>query len=102
MDLSSLDDGSRGLWTRPQALALMSCGTLNQIARTSWQIPFSGIYADAGHELSPLQWAQAAVLASGGAGQSREYGEPRADGSRRRRLVAAACGRSAARVWSCR
>ncbi len=99
MDLSSLGEGSLGLWTRPQALALMTRGSLNRIARTSWQIPFTGVYADAGYELSPVQWAQAAVLASGGAGQPLAYGEPRADGSRRSRLVAAACGRSAARVW---
>jgi very-short-patch-repair endonuclease len=99
MDLRSLGDGSLGLWTRPQALALMTRGTLNRIASRSWQIPFTGVYADAGYELSAVQWAQAAVLASGGAGQPMEYGEPRADGSRRSRLVAVACGRSAARVW---
>jgi hypothetical protein len=58
-----------------------------------------GVYADAGYVLSPEQRAFAAVLASGGADQPVEFGPPRPDGSRRRRMRAVASGRTAARVW---
>ena len=57
------------------------------------------MYADAGYALDAEQRAFAAVLASGGADQPVQFGDPLPDGSRRRRLRAVAAGRTAARVW---
>ena len=88
-----LGDGSHGVWTRRQALAVASpaqCAT--EVRRGHWQQPWPGVHADAGVDLDPVQRAYAAVLASGGADQ------PVRGPSGRRRLRAVACGRTAARV----
>lgn len=87
-DLSSLGTGSAGLWTRAQALGHLSRGQLQHRLDTQWQSPFPGVCADAGFALDAVQWAWAAVLASGGAPSAGRPTE----------LRAVACGRSAARV----
>jgi hypothetical protein len=101
MDLSSLGVGSLGLWTRTQALALLTAGQVDHMVATrTWQVVWSGVYADGGCPLDAERAALAAVLASGGAGQPVPFGEPDATtGIRRQRLRAVACGRTAARVW---
>lgn len=78
---------SRGVWTRAQALEVASRGAIRGcVDRGTWQRPWPGVYADAGVVLDPEQRAFAAVLASGGSVEPE------------RRLRAAACGRTAARV----
>ncbi|MCW2573099.1 MAG: hypothetical protein JWO88_3157 [Frankiales bacterium] len=99
-DLSSLGAATTGVWTREDALLLLSERQIQtQLDNGIWQVVHRGVYADAGYVLSPEQRAFAAVLATGGADQPVEYGPPLADGSRRRRLRAVASGRTAARVW---
>lgn len=71
-----------------------------RLRRGEWQRPLPGVYADAGFLLSAEQWAFAAVAAVGGAGQPVPFSDPAADGSQRTRVVAAACGRTAARLGS--
>jgi hypothetical protein len=92
-DLSLLGAASAGLWTRREALALVTAGVVRAAVRTSaWQVAWPGVYADGGVALTAEQRCWAAVLASGGAGQrgfGREPGRPRA----------VACGRTAARFW---
>jgi hypothetical protein len=91
---------SRGIWTRRQALELLTRGQVRALLRTSWQVLWPGVYADARHPLDAEQRAFSAVLASGGAGQPVAYGDPApVTGERRRRLRAVAAGRTAARVW---
>ncbi len=88
-----------GVWTRRGALDLLTRGTIGHLLATgTWQRVFRGVYADGGYVLSPEQRAFAALLATGGA-EPVPLGGPRPDGTPRRRIVAAACGRTAARVW---
>ena len=90
MDLSSLGDRTAGVWTRREALAVVGAGTVRGALTTGrWQVPLSGVYADAGHVLSPLQRAYAVVLAGGGSHPPDAASPARV----------AACGRTAARVW---
>ncbi len=96
---AELGAASLGLWTRAQALAVISRGRVDRLVAQVWQSPYSGVYADGGYELTAEQWALAGVLASGGADQPVAFGTPREDGTQPRRLRAAACGRDAARVW---
>lgn len=100
-DVSSLGATSLGLWTRTEALALRSAAHIDAHVRAGvWQLPWRGVYADAGYVLAPEQRALAAVLASGGAGQPIPVGPPDpVTGRRRRRVRAVAFGRTAARVW---
>ena len=87
---SSLGLRSCGVWTRADALAVLSRGQVDALVRARWwQVPWRGVYADGGHELDPEQRAWAAVLAAGGA-------VVEATGPR---LRAVAAGRTAARVW---
>lgn len=99
-DLSPLGDSSRGVWTREQALVLLSERQIQTLLDNGiWQVVHRGVYADAGYVLDAEQRAFAAVLASGGADQPVPCGAPLPDGSQRRRLRAVAAGRTAARVW---
>jgi hypothetical protein len=99
-DLSALGASTRGVWTREQALALLSERQLRTLLDNGiWQVVHRGVYADAGHVLDAEQRAFAAVLASGGADQPISSGAPLPDGSHRGRLRAVAAGRTAARVW---
>lgn len=100
MDLSSLGVGSLGLWTRAHALALASAAQIDHLVATrTWQVLWPGVYADGGCPLDAEQAALAAVMAAGGGGQPVPFGEPDpATGQRRKRLVAVAFGRTAARV----
>jgi hypothetical protein len=100
-DLSRLGAASLGLWTRAQALELLSAGEVDSLVRCgTWQVVWRGVYADAGFLLDAEQLAMVAVLAAGGADQPSPFGEPDpVTGRQRRRLRAIACGRTAARVW---
>lgn len=100
-DLSGLGAASLGIWTRAQALALLSAAEVDGLVRRgSWQVVWRGVYADAGYVLDAQQGAMAAVLAAGGADQPVAFGVPDPEsGWQRRRLRAVACGRTAARVW---
>lgn len=100
-DLSSLGAASLGIWTRADALTLLTPGEIDTLVRTHvWQTPWRGVYTDGGCDLSAEQRALAACLASGGAGQPFPYGPPNpVTGKRRRRLRAVAAGRTAARVY---
>jgi hypothetical protein len=100
MDLSSLGVGSLGLWTRRQALTLVSAAQVDHLVATrTWQVLWPGVYADGGCPLDVEQAALAAVLAAGGEGQPVPFGErDPTTGQRRKRLVAVASGRTAARV----
>jgi hypothetical protein len=90
-DTSTLGAHSCGVWTRADALALLSPGQIDALVRArTWQVPWRGVYADGGHELDAEQRAWAAVFAAGGTVAD----------SGGRRLRAVACGRTAARVWS--
>lgn len=82
-DIARLGTRSYGVWTRAEALAVLAPGQVDALVRArTWQVPWRGVYADAGYDLDAEQRAWAAVLAVGGL-----------------RLPAAACGRTAARVW---
>lgn len=86
-DLGSLGAKTRGVWTRPDALALTTRGRIAAALRDGeWQIVWDGVYADSGIVLDAEQRAFAAVLASGGRGQQLED------------CRAVASGRTAARV----
>lgn len=84
-DLSSLGTGSRGVWTRRQALRLgLTAGQVDELVRTgTWQVLWRGVYTDGGSVPTPAQRAQAVVLAT-----IPERGSPRS----------VAAGRTAARV----
>lgn len=100
-DLSGLGAASLGVWTRSEALVLLTPGEVDALVRTgAWQVLWRGVYMDGGFAATAEQRAIAAVLAAGGAGQPFPVGprDPRT-GRRRRRLRAAAWGRTAARVW---
>lgn len=89
-DTSTLGLRSCGVWTRAEALAVLGRGQVDALVRSrTWQVPWRGVHADAGHELDAEQRAWAAVLAAGGA--VCDPGGPR--------LRAVAFGRTAARVW---
>lgn len=95
-DLSSLGDGTSGVWTRGQALRLLGPRQIDEMVRAGiWQVLWRGVYADGGFAPSPEQRGIAAVLATGGADQP----VPAKDGSGRDVLRAVASGRTAARVW---
>lgn len=97
-DLSSLGDGTSGVWTRAQARRLLTATQVDELVRTGvWQVLWRGVYADGGFVASAEQRAIAAVLATGGADQPL----PAWDGSGRTVLRAVASGRTAARVWRC-
>lgn len=82
MDLSRLGQRTVAVWTRAQALELLTAGQVATLLRDgSWQSPWPGVLADSGYALAADQRAVAAVLASGGPSG----------------VVAA--GRTAARVW---
>lgn len=86
-DLSSLGAGSLGIWTRRQALALLTPGQVDVLVRTSvWQVLWRGVYADGGVVVTAEQRAVAATLAAGGARPVPP-------------LRAVASGRTAARAW---
>jgi hypothetical protein len=88
--LARLGASSCGVWTRREALEVLSAGQVDALVRANtWQVPWRGVYADAGHVLDAEQRAWAAVLAAGGA----------VSGSGGRRLRAVASGRTAARLW---
>ena len=87
---AQLGASSRGIWTRRQALAVLTAAQVDQHVRAkTWQVTWRGVYADAGYELDAEQRAWAAVLAAGGA----------EDGPDGRRLRAVVSGRTAARLW---
>ena len=91
MDLSRLGADTCGVWTRRQALSVTSAAAVRGSLRDgSWQVVLPGVYADGGFVLDARQRAYAAVLASGGG-----FRRPHDRGPVR----AAACGRTAARVW---
>ena len=78
-DARSLGLRSCGVWTRAEALTMLGRGPVDARVRAgTWQVPWRGVYADAGHELDPEQRAWAAVLAAG---------------------AAVGSGRTAARLW---
>lgn len=94
-DLSGLGVASGGVWTRWQALRLMSVGRYDAaVRRGAWQTLWPGVHTDGGHVPDAEQRAWAAVLASGGADQEAPEGLGAG-----RLLVAYACGRTAARCW---
>ena len=92
-DLSVLGAATGGLWTREQALRLVSAGVVRGAVGRTWQVVWPGVYADAGYDLTAEQRCWAAVLASGGGPPASAPGRPA------RRLRAVACGRTAARLW---
>ncbi len=91
--MDQLGETSGGVWTRRQALQVVSAAQVaTQVRCGHWQQPWPGVHADAGSHLDASQRAFAAVLASGGA----DHPVTRPDG--RVFLRAVACGRTAARV----
>ena len=94
-DLSGLGARSLSVWTRRQAGALLTPGEIASLVRTGvWQVVWRGVYSDGGFVLDAEQRAVGAVLAAGGTLDPVPHpvtGEPQ--------LRAAACGRTAARVW---
>ncbi len=90
-----LGSGSAGIWTRRQALTVLTRGQLQAaLRRGDWVELWPCVFADAGFVHTPEQRAFAAVLACGGADQPVPV--PGAPGTRR--LRAYAFGRTAARV----
>ncbi|MGB8652111.1 MAG: hypothetical protein WCD35_15785 [Mycobacteriales bacterium] len=95
-DLSALGEGTGGLWTRAQALALVSSDRISSFLHDgSWQSPFRGVYGDGGCQLAAVQWGFAAVLASGGAEQPKRLARTQDVCE----LRAVACARTAARAF---
>lgn len=87
MDLCDLGDGTGGMWTRQQALALVTPGQVRgHVLDGVWRTTWPGVLCDGGFALDHVSWAWAAVLAS----------LPR--GSTVPRLDVVVCARSAARV----
>jgi hypothetical protein len=96
MKWQQLGNDTAGVWTRTQALEVVSRHVVaRELQEGTWQMLLPGTYTDGGHEPDARQWAHAAVLCTGGAGQ------PFATGGRHPGpwLKAVACGRTAARVW---
>jgi hypothetical protein len=86
---------SGGLWTRAQALQGLTRGVVDwKVASGAWQEPLPRVLTERDVVLTAEQWAWAAVLASGGAGQVWPTAE-----EPQLRLRAMACGRTAARYW---
>ena len=51
-DTSTLGLRSCGVWTRSQALEVLGRGQVDALVRSrTWQVPWRGVYADAGHDL---------------------------------------------------
>lgn len=93
VDLSSLGARSLGVWTRPQALGLLTPGQVDALVRTGqWQVLWRGTYADGGLVVTTEQRAIAGVLAAGGTVRAHATTPPWP-------LRAVAAGRTAARVW---
>lgn len=91
---SELGKGTRGVWTRREALAVASRSQIGRLVSSGqWQRAWPGVYGDGGMVLDPEQRAFAAVLASGGSAQ------PAPDAAGRRWLRAVACRRTAARMY---
>lgn len=64
--LAQLGTAHRGLWTRRDALAVTTRGTVDGfLRRGEWQTVWPGVFTDAGTVLDPWQRAHAAVLACG-------------------------------------
>ena len=90
-----LGTDSAGIWTRSQALEVLSRGRIQAaLRRGDWVELWPCVFADAGFVHTPEQRAFAAVLACGGADQP----VPVPGSGTRRRLRAYAFGRTAARV----
>lgn len=100
-DLSSLGDLSLGVWTRQEALSLLTPGEVDVLVRGGvWQVLWRGVYTDGGVLVTAEQRAVAAVLAVGGQVRPTGAAQPHpVTGEQRRRRRAVACGRTAARVW---
>lgn len=89
METSELGAKTLGVWTRSDALEVVTRGQVQRrVGSGTWQLVLPGVYADGGYVLSAEQRAVAAVLATGDR-VVREAGE---------RVRAVACGRTAARV----
>lgn len=89
--MEPLGEQTSRIWTRREAVrAVGPSAVATQLRRGAWQVPWPGVYADAGEPLDPHRRAVAAVLASGG-------GLP-PPGTGPRLLHAVAAGRTAARV----
>ena len=92
-DLSHLGASTRAVWTRAQALEVITRGQIASLLYDgAWQSPFPGVYADGGYALDPVQLGFAGVLASGFRPGALERSGPVSQ------LRAVACGRTAARV----
>lgn len=95
---AELGERSAGVWTRADALAVLSPGQVRSRLETrTWQQCWPGVYADGGHVLTLDQRAWAAVLASGGCGQGEPVDPSTREGALRP-MRAVAAGRTAARV----
>lgn len=101
VDLSALGAQTGGVWTRREALTLLTPGAVRASLRDGrWQVPWPGVHAGAGADLSAEQRCWAAVVAGGGSAQPQPWGLPDArTGQRPLRPQAVACGRTAARYW---
>lgn len=87
--MESLGEHTSRVWSRADAVRVASPSAIaTQLRRGAWQVPWPGVYADAGAPLDSTQRAVAAVLASGGGPEARATGGG---------LRAVAAGRSAAR-----
>jgi very-short-patch-repair endonuclease len=94
VDLSALGEGTAAVWTRAQALQLLSRQQVaTRLADGTWQVVWPGTYADGGFVLDPVQRAFGAVLGTGGPPPAP------ADLDAPTRPLAIACARTAARVW---
>jgi hypothetical protein len=92
-DLAGLGEGTRGVWTRKQALAVTTRGHVDALVRRrEWQTLWPGVYADGGSEFDLEQRGFAAVLASGA-----DLPATGSDGTPRQTAVIA--GRLAARLY---
>jgi hypothetical protein len=86
--LDQLGSSTGGIWSRAEALAVVSRGRLQHaLATGEWQEVLPGAFMDGGFEPTLVHRAVAAVLATG-----EELGAARS------RIRAVACGRTAARV----
>ena len=100
VDLSSLGAQTGRVWTRREALTLLTPGAVRANLRDGrWQVPWPGVSAGAGAELSAEQRCWAAVLASGGVGAPVPLDGLEAGTGQRREASWAVCGRTAARYW---
>jgi hypothetical protein len=90
-DLSALGARSEGVWTRAAARTLLSRSQVDALVKTgAWQVPYRGVYADGGYDLTPEQLAYAAVFASDATDVPTRG---------RTAVKAVPCGRTAARLW---